>query len=159
MGKVSGKKIDLPTEAQWEYAARSRGRYLPFATDNGRLDRGINIPTCEEIEKITDDLGFPFYPIGKYLSNPLGLYDMGLSGSEWINDWYEADYYSHSPVENSPGPTIGTKKVLRGYIGGDTQYALAIFRQSALPVPISKDENYEKNGISPYYVFRCVVNN
>ncbi len=65
---------------------------------------------------------------------------MGLSGSEWTNDWYASDYYSHSPVNDPQGPAQGTKKVLRGYIGGDRQYALTMFRQSKLPVPkIDKD--------------------
>ncbi len=53
-----------------------------------------------------------------------GEYDMGLSGSEWTNDWYAEDYYSHSPVKNPQGPEQGTKKVLRGNVGGDRQYAI-----------------------------------
>ena len=53
----------------------------------------------------------------------------------------------------------GTQKVLRGYIGGDSQYALTMFRQSSEPVPkIDKDDNYEKYGVGPQYVFRCVMN-
>ncbi|SVR16583.1 sulfatase modifying factor 1 [Klebsiella pneumoniae] len=51
---------------------------------------------------------------------------MGLSGSEWTNDWYAEDYYSHSPVKNPQGPEQGTKKVLRGNVGGDRQYALTV---------------------------------
>ncbi|STW68984.1 serine/threonine kinase [Klebsiella pneumoniae] len=75
------------------------------------------------------------------------------------NDWYAADYYSHSPVNDPQGPAQGTKKVLRGNVGGDRQYALTMFRQSDLPVPkISKDDDYEKYGVGPQYVFRCVVN-
>ncbi len=53
----------------------------------------------DELDKYTDGFGFPFYPVGKYPQTP-GLYDMGLSGSEWTNDWYAADYYSHSPVND-----------------------------------------------------------
>ncbi|MBF7978981.1 MULTISPECIES: SUMF1/EgtB/PvdO family nonheme iron enzyme [Rahnella] len=159
LAKVSGKKIDLPTEAQWEFAARSRGKYLPYATNNGTIIRGLNIPTYEEIDIGSDGLSLPIYPIGKYPPNPLGLYDMGLSGAEWTNDWYSKDYYAHSPVKNPQGPDTGEKKVRRGNIGGDMQYALTMFRQSALPVPVSKGRTYEKNGIPPGYVFRCVVNN
>ncbi|HEE4892977.1 TPA: SUMF1/EgtB/PvdO family nonheme iron enzyme [Klebsiella pneumoniae] len=159
LGKESGKKIDLPTEAQWEYAARSRGQYFQFPTNNGDYLPGKNVPGKDELDKYTDGFGFPFYPVGKYPPNPLGLYDMGLSGSEWTNDWYAADYYSHSPVNDPQGPAQGTKKVLRGYIGGDRQYALTMFRQSKLPVPkIDKDDDYEKYGVGPQYVFRCVVN-
>ena len=159
LGKESGKKIDLPTEAQWEYAARSRGQYIPFATNNGEFLPGKNIPSQDELSEYTDGAGIPIYPVGKYPPNPLGLYDMGLSGSEWTNDWYAADYYSHSPVNDPQGPAQGTKKVLRGYIGGDRQYALTMFRQSKLPVPkIDKDDDYEKYGVGPQYVFRCVVN-
>ncbi|ECU9384872.1 sulfatase modifying factor 1 [Salmonella enterica subsp. enterica serovar Newport] len=160
LGKESGKKIDLPTEAQWEFAARSRGQYLPFATNNGKFEEGKNIPNEEQLDEYTDGIGLPFYPIGKYPPNPLGLYDMGLSGSEWVNDWYASDYYSHSPVNDPQGPENGTRKVLRGYVGGDSQYALTIFRQSKLPVPkINADDDYEKFGIGPQYVFRCVMNN
>ncbi|MDZ6234559.1 SUMF1/EgtB/PvdO family nonheme iron enzyme [Klebsiella pneumoniae] len=159
LGKESGKKFDLPTEAQWEYAARSRGQYIPFATNNGEFLPGKNIPSQDELSEYTDGAGIPIYPVGKYPPNPLGLYDMGLSGSEWTNDWYASDYYSHSPVNDPQGPAQGTKKVLRGYIGGDRQYALTMFRQSDLPVPkIDKDDDYEKYGVGPQYVFRCVVN-
>ena len=160
LGKISGKKIDLPTEAQWEYAARSRGRFLPFATNNGKFSPGENIPDQKQIDKYTDGFGFPFYPIGIYPPNPLGLYDMGLSGTEWTNDWYSPDYYSHSPKKDPKGPERGTKKVIRGYIGSDRQYALTMFRQSSIPVPkFGGKGDYEKTGISPRYVFRCVINN
>ena len=160
LGHTTGKNIDLPTEAQWEYAARSRGQYLPFATNNGKFEKGKNIPSDDELDKFTDGFGFPFYPIGKYPPNPLGLYDMGLSGSEWTNDWYSANYYEHSPERDPQGPETGTKKVLRGGVGSNPQYSLTMFRQSKLPIPkINADDDYEKFGIGPQYVFRCVMNN
>ncbi|MDQ6191321.1 formylglycine-generating enzyme family protein [Klebsiella pneumoniae] len=101
---------------------------------------------------------FLFIQWGNIPQTP-GLYDMGLSGSEWTNDWYASDYYSHSPVNDPQGPVKGTEKVLRGNVGGDRQYALTVFRQSDLPVPkINKDDDYEKYGVGPQYVFRCVIN-
>ncbi|AGT23743.1 formylglycine-generating enzyme family protein [Klebsiella pneumoniae] len=159
LGKESDKNIDLPTEAQWEYAARSRGQYLPFSTDNGNFELGSNIPEQKKLDEYTDGYGFPIYPIGKYPPNPLGLYDMGLSGAEWSNDWYSTDYYSHSPVYDPQGPVKGNEKVLRGYVGGDRQYALTIFRQSSQPVPkFAGRDDYQKFGVSPLFVFRCVIN-
>ncbi|PAN93229.1 sulfatase modifying factor 1 [Enterobacter cloacae] len=155
LGELSGKKIDLPTEAQWEYAARSEGKYLPFATDNGKIERGRNHPTYDELQQYTGGLYLPIYPIGKYPPNPLGLYDMGLSGKEWTNDWYASDYYSHSPVKDPQGPTKGERKVQRGAVGGDDQYALTIFRQSSPPNPKPEDDVYNYD----VGVFRCVVNN
>ncbi|PTD76026.1 formylglycine-generating enzyme family protein [Klebsiella pneumoniae] len=159
LGKESDKKFDLPTEAQWEYAARSRGQYLPFSTNNGNFELGSNIPEQKKLDEYTDGYGFPIYPIGKYPPNPLGLYDMGLSGAEWSNDWYSTDYYSHSPVYDPQGPVKGNEKVLRGYVGGDRQYALTIFRQSSQPVPkFAGRDDYQKFGVSPLFVFRCVIN-
>ncbi|HCB1174994.1 TPA: SUMF1/EgtB/PvdO family nonheme iron enzyme, partial [Klebsiella pneumoniae] len=156
LGKESDKNIDLPTEAQWEYAARSRGQYLPFSTNNGNFELGSNIPEQKKLDEYTDGYGFPIYPIGKYPPNPLGLYDMGLSGAEWSNDWYSTDYYSHSPVYDPQGPVKGNEKVLRGYVGGDRQYALTIFRQSSQPVPkFAGRDDYQKFGVSPLFVFRC----
>ncbi|HBQ7618295.1 TPA: SUMF1/EgtB/PvdO family nonheme iron enzyme [Klebsiella pneumoniae] len=159
LGKESDKNIDLPTEAQWEYAARSRGQYLPFSTNNGNFELGSNIPEQKKLDEYTDGYGFPIYPIGKYPPNPLGLYDMGLSGAEWSNDWYSTDYYSHSPVYDPQGPVKGNEKVSRGYVGGDRQYALTIFRQSSQPVPkFAGRDDYQKFGVSPLFVFRCVIN-
>ncbi|MDQ5412001.1 SUMF1/EgtB/PvdO family nonheme iron enzyme [Klebsiella pneumoniae] len=159
LGKESDKNIDLPTEAQWEYAARSRGQYLPFSTNNGNFELGSNIPEQKKLDEYTEGYGFPIYPIGKYPPNPLGLYDMGLSGAEWSNDWYSTDYYSHSPVYDPQGPVKGNEKVLRGYVGGDRQYALTIFRQSSQPVPkFAGRDDYQKFGVSPLFVFRCVIN-
>ncbi|HCU1088911.1 TPA: SUMF1/EgtB/PvdO family nonheme iron enzyme [Klebsiella pneumoniae] len=159
LGKESDKNIDLPTEAQWEYAARSRGQYLPFSTNNGNFELGSNIPEQKKLDEYTDGYGFPIYPIGKYPPNPLGLYDMGLSGAEWSNDWYSTDYYSHSPVYDPQGPVKGNEKVLREYVGGDRQYALTIFRQSSQPVPkFAGRDDYQKFGVSPLFVFRCVIN-
>ncbi|WP_194429333.1 formylglycine-generating enzyme family protein [Klebsiella pneumoniae] len=159
LGKESDKNIDLPTEAQWEYAARSRGQYLPFSTNNGNFELGSNIPEQKKLDEYTDGYGFPIYPIGKYPPNPLGLYDMGVSGAEWSNDWYSTDYYSHSPVYDPQGPVKGNEKVLRGYVGGDRQYALTIFRQSSQPVPkFAGRDDYQKFGVSPLFVFRCVIN-
>ncbi len=159
LGKESDKNIDLPTEAQWEYSARSRGQYLPFSTNNGNFELGSNIPEQKKLDEYTDGYGFPIYPIGKYPPNPLGLYDMGLSGAEWSNDWYSTDYYSHSPVYDPQGPVKGNEKVLRGYVGGDRQYALTIFRQSSQPVPkFAGRDDYQKFGVSPLFVFRCVIN-
>ncbi|EIY1431484.1 SUMF1/EgtB/PvdO family nonheme iron enzyme [Klebsiella pneumoniae] len=159
LGKESDKNIDLPTEAQWEYAARSRGQYLPFSTNNGNFELGSNIPEQKKLDEYTDGYGFPIYPIGKYPPNPLGLYDMGLSGAEWSNDWYSTDYYSHSPVYDPQGPVKGNEKVLRRYVGGDRQYALTIFRQSSQPVPkFAGRDDYQKFGVSPLFVFRCVIN-
>ena len=159
LGKESDKNIDLPTEARWEYAARSRGQYLPFSTNNGNFELGSNIPEQKKLDEYTDGYGFPIYPIGKYPPNPLGLYDMGLSGAEWSNDWYSTDYYSHSPVYDPQGPVKGNEQVLRGYVGGDRQYALTIFRQSSQPVPkFAGRDDYQKFGVSPLFVFRCVIN-
>ncbi len=106
LGDLSGYPVDLPTEAQWEYAARNRGQHILYATDNGNLDIGRNYP---DKSKQSD----PF-PVASFPPNPLGLYDMSANASEWVNDWYEKGYYRHSPVDNPQGPSEGSQKVMRG---------------------------------------------
>jgi formylglycine-generating enzyme required for sulfatase activity len=125
LGKQSGLPIDLPTEAQWEYAARSGGKFAVVATDNGKLDEDRNYPSFETISKLSPGLenliidpGW-LYPVGKYPPNPLGLYDMGFDGQDWMNDWFDPDYYAHSPENNPQGPATGTDKVVRGMDGGN----------------------------------------
>ncbi|QXI30592.1 formylglycine-generating enzyme family protein [Pseudomonas vanderleydeniana] len=103
LGELSGLLVDLPTEAQYEYAARSGGRYVVYSTDTGSVIRGKNVHAKGDI-----------YPVGHFPPNPLGLYEMGENAVSWVDDWYAADYYENSPVENPRGPETGTEKVQRG---------------------------------------------
>ncbi|WP_454767429.1 formylglycine-generating enzyme family protein [Escherichia coli] len=138
VGDVTGKKIALPTEAQWEYAARSRGKFRQFANSDNVYD--LSVPDSKL--NFTHD----YSPVGSFPPNPLGLYDMMGNGHDWINDWYAKDYYQHSPEKDPQGPANGTEKVVRGYLG--SMFGLYnITRGSNKP---------ETEG--PGYGFRCVEN-
>jgi len=103
LGKLTGLRFDLPTEAQWEYAARSRGQKRYYATDNGFIDSKVNYDNSAET-----------HVVGLYPPNPLGLHDMTGNTNEWVNDWFDKTYYSVSPKLNPQGPLSGDKKILRG---------------------------------------------
>ncbi|WP_216821793.1 SUMF1/EgtB/PvdO family nonheme iron enzyme [Uliginosibacterium sp. TH139] len=120
LGKQVGTPMDLPTEAQWEYAARNRGQMVIYATDNGKIDAGRNVPTYEWLEEHNQAEGvyssiYSGYEVGLFPPSPLGLYDLVSNGREWTLDWYDATYYAHSPVFNPKGPESGAEKVLRGH--------------------------------------------
>ena len=113
LGQQSNRNVDLPTEAQWEYAARSRGKQVRHATDNGALDPGrnisnVNAPTSAQHNKERD---LP-EPPGHYPPNPIGLYDMSANVSEWVNDYYQPDYYRHSAKVNPKGPDTSEQNSL-----------------------------------------------
>ncbi|MFV9330181.1 formylglycine-generating enzyme family protein, partial [Citrobacter europaeus] len=121
---VTGLPFSLPTEAQWEYAARSRGKYVVAPTDDGTIRienrRGINIATELDAEEYAKKAGLTL----KWLSplprdfrppNPLGIYDMAGNGWEWMKDWYDPEYYSHSPVKDPQGPEQPVFKDADGY--------------------------------------------
>ncbi|MEW6486250.1 MAG: SUMF1/EgtB/PvdO family nonheme iron enzyme [Pseudomonadota bacterium] len=122
LGQVSNRHMDLPTEAQWEYAARSRGQFLIFSNaDNKNYlyeDKNINYALHKKA-------------VGSYPPNPLGLYDMMGNGSDWIKDWYAADYYKHSPGKDPQGPDTGDKKVHRP--GNRDSRSYTIIRNSKRP--------------------------
>jgi sulfatase modifying factor 1 len=81
LGQEIGYSMDLPTEAQWEYAARSRGLAVAYATNNGKDERGINIRNPSEYK-------FQM-PVGSWPPNPLGMYDMTGSVNEWtVDNWH-----------------------------------------------------------------------
>lgn len=116
--KMTGLPFSLPTEAQWEYAARSRGQFMVLPTNTGKADiefnsggkdRGINISTSYDrklfarkngthLEELSNVPGDTFPP------NPLGIYDMGGNGLEWVSDWYDPDYYKKSSKKDPQGP-------------------------------------------------------
>lgn len=117
LGNQLGVPMDLPTEAQWEFAARNRGQYVIFATDNGKLDDGRNIWTKEQ----RDQFAKPYSEygkiavLGKFPPSPMGFYDMVTDNYEWMLDWYDANYYKVSPQYNPQGPKIGKEKSMRSY--------------------------------------------
>ncbi|MBE0443345.1 SUMF1/EgtB/PvdO family nonheme iron enzyme [Psychrobacter sp. FME13] len=116
LGEQLNVPMNLPTEAQWEYAARNRGQYVLFPTDNGKIDDGRNVWTFKQKQEIRSkyntSLAVPI--VGLYPPNPLGLYDMINQNYEWVSDWYDAEYYANSPEHNPQGPLTGEEKVLRG---------------------------------------------
>ncbi|GAA5172780.1 formylglycine-generating enzyme family protein [Viridibacterium curvum] len=119
LGTQVGTPMDLPTEAQWEYAARNRGQMVIYATDNGKIDAGRNVPTYEWLEEHNQAGGdyssiHSLYEIGLFPPSPLGLYDLVSNGADWTLDWYDAKYYANSPILNPKGPKTGTEKVTRG---------------------------------------------
>lgn len=116
VGKQLAQTMDLPTEAQWEYAARSQGQFFAAATDDGGLDYGRNIGfmSMRSYLKPAGREFFIGYSAAYFPPNPLGLYQMHLNGYEWVRDWYDENYYAKSPMRDPEGPTTGVLKALRG---------------------------------------------
>ncbi|MCZ4296387.1 formylglycine-generating enzyme family protein, partial [Vibrio sinaloensis] len=123
LGQLTALPVDLPTEAQWEYAARNRGQKLYYATNNGFIQfrgRGFYNPELggyEEFTEKTANVDTDLNPVGMFAPNPLGIYDMTENAAEWVNDWYAKDYYKVSPKLDPQGPEKGENKVKRGGIG------------------------------------------
>jgi len=98
------KGIRLPTEAEWEYSCRSRGKEEMYCGGN-KLD---------SLGWYYSNSRFNRHPVGLKKPNGLGLYDMSGNVWEWCQDWYSSDYYQSS-IENNPiGPRHGSARVVRG---------------------------------------------
>ncbi len=161
LGHLSGLPMNLPTEAQWEYAGRSRGQFFMIPTDDGTIKYGKNVPYAAEAEELSPVGDGNRYPVGLFPPNPLGLYDMSGNGLEWVTDWYQEDAYSGGESINPKGPPEGTRKVLRSW-GGDTlKIGVGIWRRKSEPIPLKRDIDSGKEipSATAYApTLRCVVN-
>ena len=91
----------LPSEAEWEYAARGGSTEATY----GPLD---------EIAWDIENSGGHPHDVGQKHANAFGLYDMLGSVFEWVNDWYDENYYRTGPSQDPTGPASGESRVLRG---------------------------------------------
>ena len=97
----------LPTEAEWEYAARSGGKSEKWAGTSNESSLGDYAWYGSNSEGKT-------HPVGQKKPNSLGIYDMIGNVWEYCSDWYEEKYYSESPRDNPLGPSSGSNRIRRG---------------------------------------------
>jgi formylglycine-generating enzyme required for sulfatase activity len=107
LNEKSGRTWRLPTEAEWEYAARSGGLKQRYAgtSVNENLD---------EYGWYEDNSGSKTHPVGTRKPNGLGLFDMSGNVAEWCADRYDRNYYKQSPRSNPKGDPFGINRILRG---------------------------------------------
>ena len=104
LDSITGMPFRLPTEAEWEFAARGGNRSKGFRFAGGNI--------VENVSWGLSNAGFRPHEVGKKQPNEVGLYDMTGNVSEWCSDWYAP--YHFGTIPNPQGPTTGKEKIIRG---------------------------------------------
>lgn len=132
LNNLSQKKYRLPTESEWEYAARGGHKMnsVPYKYSGGNSinnlawywrNSGDTILSSRFSNELLKDNNCRVKQVGELEANQLGIHDLSGNVWEWCSDWYDADYYKESPLKNPQGPDTGKTRVCRG--GGYTSKA------------------------------------
>ena len=122
LSEREGLAYRLPTEAQWEYAARAGSTTESCWGDDydGIIDRAYVPFGWRVFDK-------PTAPVGLFTPNAFGLHDVVGNCWEWCEDWFAEDYYARSPSVDPTGPDTGSTRVLRGGFSQRNMPARAVF--------------------------------
>ncbi len=122
LNQLTGERYRLPTEAEWECAARG-----------GKLRKSNKFSGSFKMDKFGwnyENSNSKLQPTGKLSPNEAGLYDMSGNAAEWCSDWYDGSYYRKSDGKDPKGPVSGKTKVVRGGSAEDYEANCKVFTRS-----------------------------
>ncbi len=126
LNQKAGQNYRLPSEAEWEYAARSGGKREKWAGTSNESELESYAwynRSWEEGHKL----------VGQKMPNGLGIYDMSGNVWEWCSDWYHKEYYKISPGCNPKGPSNGSRRVRLGGSWPNEPKNFRTFRRASTP--------------------------